>query len=65
MAAKKVSAKKGKAIRFFEDEMSGRVYDWTPGKKGSGNTDSAPLSYRRLYENNTKKTVAKKNTRKY
>ena len=64
MAAKKVKSKL-KAIRFFEDEMSGRIYDWTPGKKGSGNTDSAPLSYRRLYENNTKKTVAKKNTRKY
>ena len=65
MAAKKVSAKKEKAIRFFEDEMSGRVYDWTPGSKGSGNTDSASVSYRRLYENNTKKTATKKNTRKY
>ncbi len=60
------SQKKPKAIRFFEDEMSGRRYDWSGGKRvGSGNTDSASVAERNKFVTGRKPTKVKpKNTKK-
>jgi hypothetical protein len=55
MRMAKQATKKGKAIRFFEDEMSGRRYDWSGKKRvGSGNTDSASVPERRKFESKKK-----------
>jgi hypothetical protein len=55
-----MASKKVKAIRFFEDEMSGRRYDWSGGKRvGSGNTDSASVPERRKFERKKKASVPK------
>ena len=60
-----MASKKGKAIRFFEDEMSGRRYDWSGGKRvGSGNTDSASVPERRQFESKKKAPLRKTVIRK-
>ena len=54
-----MASKKGKAIRFFEDEMSGRRYDWSGGKRvGSGNTDSASVPERNKFVTGRKPTTS-------
>ena len=53
-----------KKTTFFEDEMSGRRYDWSDGKRvGSGNTDSASVSERKKFENNPS-SIMKPSTQK-